>query len=77
VDTIPNYAHYTSPVLHPVTGEHITSYKWLMNDPATAKTWQTVFGKDFGGMALGDNKTGQKGTESIFVMTHNEIRALP
>ena len=32
-----------------------------------------AFGKDFGGMAQGDNKTGQKGTNSVFVMTHTEI----
>jgi hypothetical protein len=28
-------------------------------------------------MAQGDNKTGQKGTNSIFVMTHNEIQTIP
>ena len=44
-----------------------------MHDPATAKVWQTAFGKDFGGMAQGDLKTGQKGTNSVFVMTHKEI----
>jgi hypothetical protein len=48
-----------------------------MHDPATAKMWQTEFGKDFGGMAQGDNKTGQKGTNSIFVMTHAEILNIP
>jgi hypothetical protein len=32
-----------------------------------------TFGKDFGGTAQGDNKTGQKGTNSVFVMTHEEI----
>jgi hypothetical protein len=41
------------------------------------EVWQTAFGKDFGGMAQGDNKTGQKGTNSIFVMTYDEIQALP
>ena len=51
------------------TPETITSYKRLMHDPATAEVWQTVFGKDFGGMAQGNDKTGQKGTNSIFVMT--------
>ena len=45
-----------------------------MHDPATAEIWQTAFGKDFGGMAQGDEKTGQKGTNSIFVMEHDEIR---
>jgi hypothetical protein len=60
-------------MIHPTTGETISSYKRLMNDPETAEVWQTAFGKDFGGMAQGDNKTGQKGTNSVFVMTHNEI----
>ena len=68
VDSRPNFAHYTSPMIHPVTGDIISSYKRLMNDPATAEVWQTALGKDFGGMAQGDDKTGQKGTNSIFVM---------
>ncbi len=68
-----NLAHYANQMVHPVTGKSITSYKKLMNDPATVETWQTAFGKDFGGMAQGDNKTGQKGTNSMFVMTHREI----
>ena len=29
--------------------------------------------KEFGGMAQGDNKTGQKGTNAIFVMKHDEL----
>ena len=58
---------------HHTTGETISSYKKLMNNPATMEIWQTAFGKDFGGMARGDNKTGQKGTNAIFVMTHAEI----
>jgi len=68
-----NFEHYANPMVHPVTGETISSYKKLMNDPATAEVWQTAFGKDFGGMAQGDNKTGQKGTNAMFVMTHDEI----
>jgi hypothetical protein len=58
-------------------GKTISSYRKLMHNPATSKVWQTAFGKDFGGMAQGDNKTGQKGTNSIFVMTHNEIKRIP
>ncbi len=69
-----NFEHYANPMLHPVTGCTITSYKKLMHDPATAEIWQTVFGKDFGEMAQGCNKTGQKGTNPMFVMTHDEIR---
>jgi hypothetical protein len=48
-----------------------------MHDPTTRDIWQTAFGKDFGGMAQGDNKTGQQGTNSIFVMTHDDIRHIP
>ncbi len=48
-----------------------------MHDPATVEIWQTAFGKDFGSMAQGDKKTGQKVTNSIFVMTHNEIKKTP
>jgi hypothetical protein len=70
---VQNFAHFASPMVHPTTGETISSYKRLMNDPETAEVWQTAFGKDFGRMAQGDNKTGQKGTSSVFVMTHNEI----
>ncbi len=36
----------------------------MMHNPATSETWQTVFGKDFSGMAQGNHKTGQKGTNS-------------
>jgi hypothetical protein len=63
-------------MVHSTTGETISSYKQLMHDPDTAEIWQTAFGKDFGGMAQGDKKTGQKGTNSIFVMTHNEIKLI-
>ncbi len=44
-----------------------------MRDPAIAKMWQTAFGWVFGGMAQGDNKTGQEGTNAMFVTTLDEI----
>jgi hypothetical protein len=69
-----NMEHYANPMVHPITGRTISSYKKLMHDPATAKVWQTAFGKDFGGMAQGCNKTGQKGMNAMFVMAHNEIK---
>jgi hypothetical protein len=64
-------------MVHPITGKTISSYKKLMHDPATAEIWQTAFGKDFGSMAQGNNKTSQKGTNSIFVMMHEEIKKIP
>jgi hypothetical protein len=67
------FKHFTSPMVHPITGKTISSYKKLMNDPATAEVWQTAFGKDFGGMAQGYKKTGQKGTNAMFVMNHDKL----
>ena len=69
-----DFQQVAMPMVHPTMGETISSYKRLMHDPATAEIWQTAFGKDFGGMAQGDEKTGQKGTNSIFVMTHDKIK---
>ncbi len=68
-----NFEHYANPMVHPVTGATITSYKKLMHNTATAEVWQMAFGRDFGRMAQGDNKTCQKGTNATFVMTHNKI----
>ncbi len=69
-----NYERYANPMVHPITRRTISSYKKLMHDPAMAEVWQTAFGRDFGGMAQGCNKTGQKGMNAMFVMMHNDIR---
>jgi hypothetical protein len=68
-----NFEHYANPMVQPVTVATISSYKKMMHDPATAEVWQTAFSRDFGGMAQGDNKTGQKGINAMFVMTHDKI----
>jgi hypothetical protein len=69
-----HFKNYANLMVHSVTRETISSYKKLMHDPATAEIWQTGFEKDFRGMAQGDNKTGQKGTNAMLVMTHEEIQ---
>lgn len=69
--------HFCAPIIHPVTGETISNYKKLKKDPATQDIWETAFGKEFGNMAQGDARTGKKGTNSIFVMTHQEIANIP
>jgi hypothetical protein len=75
--TAANLEHLAMPMIHPTTGKTITSYKKLTIDPVTMEIWQTAFGKDFVSMVQGDNKTGQQGTNSIFVMTHTEILLIP
>ena len=69
--------HFCAPVVHPITGETITQYRKLKDDPATKDVWNTAFGKEFGNMAQGDKKTGTKGTNSMFVLSHDEIRTIP
>jgi hypothetical protein len=52
------YAHFALPMIYSTIDKIISSNKRLMNDPAIAEVWQTAFGKDFGGIAQGDLKTG-------------------
>ena len=67
------FEHYANPMVRLVTGKTISCYKQLTNNPATAEVRQTAFRKDFGGMAQGNNKTGQRGTNAMFIMTHYEV----
>jgi hypothetical protein len=63
-----NCEHYAMPMVHPTTGKTISSYKQHMNKPVTVDMWQMAFGKDFGNMCQGDNKTRAKGMSAMFVM---------
>ena len=45
--------HMCAPVVHPVTGETITKYQKLAQDPVTKETWTTSLGKEFGNIAQG------------------------
>ena len=59
--------HYCAPVVHPVTGVTITQYNKLANDPVTSEIWKEhAFGKEFGRMAQGDDRSGTKGKNCIF-----------
>eukprot|EP00956_Cyclotella_meneghiniana_P014140 scaffold21040_cov41-Cyclotella_meneghiniana.AAC.5 len=69
--------HFCAGVQHPVTGEFITKYRKLIKIPEMRDVWTTAFGKEFGNLAQGDNKTGEKGTNTIFVMNHDEIANIP
>jgi hypothetical protein len=40
------FEHFASPMVHPVTGETISSYKKLMNDPALAEIGRRHLEKD-------------------------------
>ena len=68
-DNVPNFAHFASLMVHTTMGENISSFKWLMNDPETAKVWQTALAE----WHRGTIKQAKKGMNSVFVMTHKEI----
>eukprot|EP00804_Cyclotella_cryptica_P026973 CCRYP_019724-RA/>CCRYP_019724-RA protein AED:0.30 eAED:0.43 QI:0/0/0/1/0/0/5/0/439 len=53
-------------VVHPTTGETITSYKNLIACPLLREVWTTTFGKEFGNLAQSDNKTGERGTNTMW-----------
>ena len=59
--------------MHPNTGEIITKYYKLANDPKKRELWTTVFGKYTGSLPQGNSKTVGKGTNSLFLLTHQEI----
>ncbi|KAL7503953.1 hypothetical protein ACHAXN_001668, partial [Cyclotella atomus] len=61
---MPHLEHFANPVVHPITGETIDKYERLANNPATRDVWTTAFGKELGGLAQGDNKTGAAGTDT-------------
>jgi hypothetical protein len=67
--------HVANAVVHPVTKETITKYDKLANDPVTRGVWTKAFCKELGRLAQGWD--GTKGTETIFFMTHEEIKAIP
>ena len=39
--------------------------------------WKKVFGKDFGSLAQGDNKTGSEDKNSLFVMDPSKVKNTP
>ena len=73
----PHIEHYCAAVIHPTTGEVFNNYRKLAKDKEIGEIWQTAFGKEFGGLAQGDNRTGKKGTDTFHVMSHDEIRHIP
>lgn len=76
-DPLPDLQQFAAPVVHPVTGETITSYKKLMNDSVLGETWRRGLGKEFGNLCQGDDLTGEKGTNALHVMSHEEITNIP
>jgi hypothetical protein len=61
--------------VHPVTKETITKYDKLAKDPVTRDMWTEAFCKELGRLAQGWKET--EGTQTLFFMTHDEIKRIP
>jgi hypothetical protein len=75
----PNRTLFTSPTPSFILSLANTSpvTKNWPKGPVTQDVWTTAFGKELGGLAQGDNKTGAAGTDTVFFMTHDEIQHIP
>ncbi len=63
-------------IVHPITKETITKYTKLMDDPALKDLWVPTMSKELHRPAQG--KEGVTvGTNTIFYLTHDEIRRIP
>jgi hypothetical protein len=63
-------------VVHPITKETITQYKKLQHDPNLKVIWVPAMSKEIHRLAQG--KEGiTKGTNTIFFLSHKEIRLIP
>eukprot|EP00804_Cyclotella_cryptica_P029279 CCRYP_011676-RA/>CCRYP_011676-RA protein AED:0.16 eAED:0.06 QI:0/0/0/1/0/0/6/0/1468 len=67
--------HTCNGVVHPVTKETITKYEKLANDPLMQNVWTQAMCKELGRLAQGWD--GSTGTDTIFFMSHNEIKNIP
>ena len=63
IRTSKNIEHFCAPVVHPVTGETISKYQTLARYPVIKETWTTAWGKEWGKLEQGEDKTSTKGTD--------------
>lgn len=69
--------YYCGPVTHPLTGKAIKKYQEVIKCEELRETWETAFGKEFGGLAQGDDRTGQKGTNTVIILDAEQIKQIP
>ena len=56
-----DFEQVAMPVVHPVTGKTISSYKCLMKDPTTAEMWQTAFARIMVAWHKASTRQGNRG----------------
>ena len=68
-------SHVCNGVVNPTTGETITKYKTLINDPATRSTWLSAMFTELGRLSQGWENT--KGTNTVTFMDTRDITTIP
>ena len=63
-------------VVHPILKETNTKYTKLMDDPALKDLWVPAMSKELHRLAQGKDDV-KVGTNTIFYLTHDEIRRIP
>eukprot|EP00804_Cyclotella_cryptica_P012648 CCRYP_016913-RA/>CCRYP_016913-RA protein AED:0.31 eAED:0.31 QI:0/0/0/1/0/0/3/0/469 len=66
--------HVCNGVVNPITKETITKYETLANDPTLQDVWTQAMCRELGRPAQGWD--GSSGTNTIFFMTHDEIKQI-
>jgi len=63
-------------VIHPIpiTGETITKYQKLVQDPVTRERWSRTFDKEFDNLIEGDGLMNAVGAISIFTLSPDQIK---
>ena len=74
-DTPFDIQHVCNGVVHPTTGETITKYTQLANDPQLRAIWEEAFCVELGRLAQGYKNT--PGTNTVQFMDHNMIHNIP
>ena len=69
--------HFCAPLIHPITGKSITNYKNWQKTQQQDKSGQQHLVRNGENWHREITKTGTKGTKSMFVIDHKEIKWIP
>ncbi len=74
---IPLAEYYANPVIHPETGETITSYEKLAKYPLTKELWTKVMTIELDNIGQDHKATSKPGTNTVYFLDHNAIKNIP
>ncbi len=75
-----NLAEVCNGVIAKFTNETLTNYSKVINSPSLCRMWLKSMHKESGNIAQSNsdgNKINVKGTNTVKILTHEEIKAIP